>query len=147
MNENLSNLSPETQEFVKIFNFSTKDEITPWINNDTVGFSIIKEYPRKGLFVPAINQEGKPDSVALIRIGYDKSEEKKLPLRVTIHKVSRYLINGHWNFNYDDKESPTEESAKESKSSRRPIDLEELSRYIYHSETKKIFDLEKNKYI
>ncbi len=139
--------SSESETFVKIFNFPKEEEVIPWINSHTVGFSVIKEYPEKRLFTPAQTKEGKLDSVALIKVGYDKSNTKEISLRVNIHKVSRYLLNNHWDFNFEDKESPTEESLKESKASRQPIDLIELSRYIFHLDTQKIFDLEKNSYI
>lgn len=140
-------ISQETKEFIDIFKFSSQEEVIPWINKDSIGFSVIKEYPEKSSFVPAKNAEGKMDSVTLIKIGYDNENNAKVPLRVNIHKASRYLLNGHWNYNYEDKNSPTEESLKESKESKQPIDLEDLSRYIFNTTTKKLFDKEKNKYI
>ena len=147
MNTSSPQPPPKQEGFIKIFNFSPKEEVIPWTDDDPIGLSVIKEYPKKGLFRPTYTQEGKQDSVALIKIGYYKANKKEIPIRVNIHKASRYLLKDHWDFNFEDKESPTEESLENSKASRQPIDLEELSRYIFHVDTQKIFDREKNDYI
>ncbi len=145
-----NNISDQTEEFVKNFR-NLDEEIIPWIDDDAVGLSIIKNYPENSLFVPARNLNGEPDSVALIKIGYTNSkniekEENNVNLFISISKVSRYLLNNHWNYDFKDPKSPTEESLKKSKESKQPIDLED-AQYQYNLPTKRFYNSEKKKYV
>lgn len=150
--ETNSNISPRTQQLAKLFSSVKNAKITPWENSDkAVGLSVLKDYPDKGKFIPVRNKKGEKDSVAMVRVYYYKSDFNDqttniVPLFVSIHKANRYLFDHpFWNFNDDN--SPTEESLEESKKSLQPIDLEELSRYEFHFDDDKIYDLKKKKNI
>jgi hypothetical protein len=144
------NVTPQTQKFVGLFNGIDKAEIIPWTDVNYVGLSIMKDYPEKGLFIPAKNKKGKQDTVALIKIGYlptnPPSPDNKVLLNVSIHKVSRYL-SGRLGYNFDDEESPTKISLQQSKESRQPFDLEEESRYEYYLDSNKFRDLKTKRYV
>lgn len=126
-----------------------KGEIIKWTGDDAIGVSILRNYPSSGQFVPILNQKGEPDTVAVIKIGYWKSdynsEKKTAPLIVKIHKASRYKFNHPW-FEKSDQNSPDPEKIKTSSQYKQPIDLDDPSRYELHFQTNKIYDLESKKY-
>lgn len=138
----------------QIDNFATlfkgvQGELIKWSGPDYVGISFLIEYPKKGLFIPAITKKGKIDSVAVVKIGYEyKSSlgKDKIILTVKTLKASRYLFDNHF-YNFEDINSPTKESVELSKKSKQPIDLEELSRYEYRPNLNRIFDLRNKRYI
>lgn len=143
-------ISSETISLLNLFTSDLKStEIIPWKGNGAVGFSILKNYPKEGLFTPSYSKGNKQDSVAMIKIGYYSEEVKNgvAPLVVRIHKSSRYLLDGHRDFNFEDKNSPTRESLEISGNSRQPIDLEENTRYELNIEKMAIFDLVLKKYV
>ncbi len=147
-----SNISEETKKLVKLFKYSKKLELIPWKDNEeAVGFSILREYPDRGEFIPTRNSQGKKDSVTMIRIWYLKNDIKKYrnqtraKLQVSVNKASRYLFN-HIFPNPQDPESPTETSVEKSKQSKQPIDLNEPNRYTLIN-GRKIMDSKINKNI
>ena len=151
--DNRTIISPETQQLVSLFTSLKDVVVTPWIDSTgAVGFSLLKEYPDKGLFTPINNKKGEKDSVAMIRIWYmtreisEDEDQKKVRLSVAIIKSSRYLFKHHF-YNFEDDDSPTKVSLAESKASRQPVDLEESSRYEFRIVEKRIYDLKKNKYV
>ncbi|HEY4832051.1 MAG TPA: hypothetical protein VIH61_05765 [Waddliaceae bacterium] len=146
----MSNPSAETEEFVKNFKKDEEDEIILWSGDGGgVGFTILRNYPKDIPFVPAKNKDGDVDSVCMIKIGFlvrpGAPENEEVKLFVTTSKVSRYLLNNHWNYDFNDDKSPTKDSLEESKKSKQPIDLEDLVDYIYNKNTRKIFNVEKEK--
>ncbi len=143
-------MQERSREFVNLFKPSVKEEIIVWNGDEAVGISILKDYPDEGKFIPARNGKGQKDSVALIKIGYLVAEENvNVLLHVSIHKASRFLLKGNWDFVLDqyNLESPTRISLEQSKSSKQPIDLEDNSRYQLDLKSKKILDLDKNKFV
>lgn len=140
----LDNISPQTKKFAELFN--SNYDVFPWIDQDVVGLSILKEYPVNGLFKPAKDTTGKNDSVAMVRLGYKPNSKEADQLIVSIHKSSRYLFD-HNNYDFNDKKSPTIDSLNESKNSVQPIDLEDVTRFQFHHKEEKIYDLENKKYI
>ncbi|OGD78645.1 hypothetical protein A2368_01905 [Candidatus Collierbacteria bacterium RIFOXYB1_FULL_49_13] len=138
-----------SNSFIQLFSPKRDEKFILWNNKDTVGLSLLKQYTDKGLYCPAKTVDGTHDSVALIRIGYYVSEIKDgvVPIIVNINHTSKYLMDNHWNYDFNDSRSPTKESLERSKSSRQPIDLEDTSRYFYNINKNKIFDTEKQKFV
>jgi len=141
----------ETEEFAKLFR-SIKGviQIIPWIGKEAIGVSVLKKYPNKSFFVPVINKSDQQDSVALIKVGYNKdsvhNNERKVLLTVSISKASHYIFAHHW-YNYADTNSPSEEAVKRSEESRQPVNLEDSSRYEFHIAKNRIYDLETKRYV
>jgi len=151
--DNNPKISPETQQLVGLFSSIEDVEIIPWIDgSEAVGFSLLKDYPDKGLFLPARNKKGEKDSIAMIRVWYltreliQAEDKKKVRLSVAIIKSSRYLFKHHF-YEFENEDSPTKVSLAESKASRQPVDFEDFSRYEFLIDEKRIHDLKKNKYI
>ena len=49
--DNNPKISPETQQLAGLFSSLKDVEIIPWIDSsEAVGFSLLKDYPDKGLF-------------------------------------------------------------------------------------------------
>lgn len=143
-----NDLIRQIDNFAALFN-NVQGELIKWNGPDYVGISFLIEYPKGGAFIPIITKDGKADSVAVVKIGYEyKSNlgKDKIILTVKALKASRYLFNKHF-YNFEDINSPTKESVELSKKSKQPIDLEELSRYEYRPNENKIFDLSKRKYV
>ncbi len=137
-------ITTQTKEFTDLFRSLPRvNRITPWIDQEAVGLSVIRDYPDGISFIPAKNSSDEKDSVALIKIGYLAREVKdnKITLVVRISKQSQYLLGEHWDYNFEDSKSPTRASIEESKASKQPFDLEELSRYQYSIDNKQFYDL------
>jgi len=136
----------QLNEFLTLFSDKPDKNIIPWIGGKAIGLSIIKNYPKNGPFYPAIKKSGQDDSVALIKVGYNPEivDNNEVLLMIYIQKVSLYLLNDKWDYNFNDPDSPTKESLEVSKLSKQPVDLEELSRFKYNIVTKKIVDLRKS---
>lgn len=138
-----------SQEFAKLFHPKVKDEIIVWSGEKPVGFSLLREYSGGGNFIPAQNGNGDKDDVALIKVAYyphedDESREADLITRVV--KFSRYLSK-HFDYNFDDPNSPTKESLDISKTSRQPVDLEDVTTFSFNPLTRQFFDKEKKENI
>ena len=136
----MSNISQATEEFAKDFKKEPNDEVVLWSGDNGVGFTVLRKYPDNIPFIPARNKDGEVDSVCMIKLGFpirqETINEKEVALFISISKQSRYLLNGHWNYDFDDEEAPTKDSLEESKKSRQPVDLEDLTGHIYNKETK-----------
>lgn len=138
----MSKVSLKQQLINQFYSQKKNIEIIPWIKDDEIGLSILKDYPEDGKFIPIRNKEGKHDSVALIKIGVKKLPEKNInivPLVVSIHKASRYKFEHSW-YNYDDEKSPSKLSVEKSEASIQPVDLEEIERYEFHIKNQKLYD-------
>lgn len=149
MYSNKDDLDVKKDRFTKLFNKVTSEETIVWSGTSSIGVSLIKDYPDDILFKPVRLRDGKKDSVALIKIGYRVNNltatDESAPLVVTIGKASRYIFN-HSFYDYNDVNSPTEESVKESDGSIQPIDLEDIN-YEYRFKTNEIWDKETTKYV
>lgn len=141
-----------TNQLVKLFAFSKKVEITPWKeNNSAIGLSILKDYPKKGSFIPILDGNGKQDSVVQIRIWclindlIAEKNLKKVKLNFAVVKSSRYIFKHNF-YGFSD-DSPTEAAIAKSEASKQPIDIEDGSRYELNVNTLKIYDLKNNQYV
>lgn len=101
-----------------------------------VGFSVKREYPPTIRFIPPKTIDGKSDVLALFHIVYNepadskKEKTRKVPIFLSVTPFSRYL-SSHWDYNYDDKDCPTEDSVQKSKTTPKPIGLESFDEYVY----------------
>lgn len=135
-----------SQDFRELFQAQADEEIVVWRADEKhFGFSVLKDYPDTSAYVSAVTKNRKKDSVVLIKIGYsvDNVEDGDVLLSVTASKASRYLLDNHWDYNFSDDDSPTEESLKQSNASPAPYDIEESSRYSLNTDSGEIFDKEK----
>lgn len=103
--------------------------------DNSIGFSVQRAYPEESKFRPPRNKMDKPDTFALIRVGYspEKAPDDKphmVPIYANISPFSRYLEN-HYDYNYSDKTCPTEESIIASKRTPKPIELEFINDYLF----------------
>lgn len=126
----LFNLSPEFENY------------TPF--NDSLGFSVQRKYPGGLAYKPPVKEDGTPDTVALIRVLYDKSKisqqiPQRVPLRFSIGAFSRYLSN-HFDYQWANSDCPTQGSVELSRKTPSPYDLEIQSAYFYDCEKNQIVD-------
>ncbi|MCX6111973.1 MAG: hypothetical protein NTY22_01630 [Proteobacteria bacterium] len=131
-----------TSTLVSIFNIQEDkryERLTPL--NDYVGFTVQRVYPDDLRYKPPKNQNNKPDVVALIHVILRNidSEDRKTPVFIRISKYSRY-ISEHFDYVYNDKDSPTKESLELSKKTPHPIDLEITNEFFINLEQKEITD-------
>jgi hypothetical protein len=142
----MNNYTPETEEFAKNYTKKNGEEIILWQGNDNIGFTILRNYPDNIAFKPVKSKNGKVDSVCMIKIGSPlrkvTTESEDLKLFVMVSKASKYLLSNHFNYDFNDPESPTRDSLEESKRSKQPIDLEDFDGYIYDRKNNKIFNVE-----
>jgi hypothetical protein len=129
--------SPETEKLYERF--------TPLINRKA-GFSVQRNYPATIRFKPPHRRDCTPDTVAIIHVVYLHPEEtkkpiipSKVPLILFISPHSRYLSK-HFDYDFDDEDSPTEESVRLSKSTPRPMELEMVGEYTYNHDTREFQD-------
>jgi hypothetical protein len=117
----------DVEQFVKLFDPipAEYEDLTKFIGKH-VGFSVQRAYPSTPRFKPAILKDGQPDTVALIHVLLDSESQTEskdsAPVKVRASKYSRYLAH-HFDYNFEDPTSPTEESLALSKKGRQPIDL------------------------
>lgn len=107
-----------------------------------VGFSVQRRYPPSSKFTPALNGNGEPDDVALIHVLIDPdlpASVAGVPLRLRVSKFSKYLA-GHFDYDAQDPNSPTEESVKLSKAGTQPIDGMIVERFYVDPEAKQLKD-------
>jgi uncharacterized Tic20 family protein len=109
------------------------------LKDTQAGFSVKREYPEKIRYSPPRTSNGKADRVALLDVvcyifKHRKEAKKtlKLPIFMSVHLFGRYFSNrNHFDYNFDDKDCPTKESLKKSKSTPRPFDLQSVDEYVY----------------
>lgn len=119
-------------------------------DDGAIGFSITKEYPYKGiLFKPLINQEGGIDSVALIKIYFlpkEIDENGRTQLYSSVSLVSKYLLDGKFRYDYDDKRSPSSGDLQAWNKALKPIDVIEID-YLFNIKESKIYSKKDSKQI
>lgn len=135
--------------FAGLFHYSPGDNIIPWNDNYGVGFSVLRDYPENGAFIPARTRSGEQDSVALLKFGYVISsvdrKKQQVPLLVSSAKASRYLLHesDRFRYNFDDTDAPTEESLIVSEASRQPVNLVDDGHFIFLITEEKFWDTRK----
>lgn len=142
----MDNIFNETKEFAKQYTPKKGDEIILWQGSDNVGLTILREYPKDIPFKPAKTKNGQIDSVCMIKIGSPlrkiNTDSNHLKLFVMVSKASKYLLNNHFDYDFNNQDSPTRDSIEESKRSKQPIDLDDFNGYVFDRENNKIFFIE-----
>lgn len=118
-----------SKHFSKLLKINQDEKLIIFDDWKSVGFSILKEYPNNIPFISPKTSKGINDAVALIRVAFSSDPERKtdngFPLHIDISKASKYLLEkNQFDYNFDDENSPTKESLKVSKATRRPTSLE-----------------------
>lgn len=128
-----------TKQFIDLFNFKEESGYYDPIHlqDEEIGFSIKKKYPTNIRFRPAVKQSGEPDEIMVIWIvlHLPKSfkaglDSKKFPLYIKINKYSLYRTK-YFDYDFNDKESPTRESITLSKNTPQPLELEYFSDFFF----------------
>lgn len=140
-------------DFLSLFEIDKSVYAKPVILSDRkIGFSIKRNYPEDIRYKPPKNKKNEDDTVALIHVVYAHPSEfkgsfdpKKVPIILRIGPHSLYLSN-HFDYNFDDENSPTEKSLTESKSTPKPIALDYLDEIFFNHEEGVFFDNRNNKF-
>lgn len=119
-----------TDEFLRHFDFdgSAYSDPTP-LRDVTVGFSVLREYPRDLPYKPPRNRNGEPDVVALLKVIYEDPNDPHVvwtPQRAPIRlQVGTYSHSWPRALRYDptDPEQPTPDSLEASRKTPQPIHL------------------------
>lgn len=127
-------------EFANLFNL-TDDEWSQLVYFTDIrvpGFSIQKKYPDNTMFKIAKNKIGEDDSIPMIWVWLklEAIKDNKAPVYIKITKQSKYLMSGHYDYNFSEDQSPTKESLLASNKSTQPVDLECSDEYEFDLENK-----------
>ncbi|MFA7717528.1 MAG: hypothetical protein WC875_02340 [Candidatus Absconditabacterales bacterium] len=134
----MGNSSITSEQFANKFILTDEEKkegnLVLFSGSGEIGFSIKKDYEQDILFKPSKTKTGEDDSVALIGISYEyKSENNGLvPIYISISKQSKYLMRGHYDYNFSDPSSPTKESLEISNRSTLPAEFESYGYYFYN---------------
>jgi hypothetical protein len=140
----------EAKEFIKSFNFNGNEysRITE-LTDVPVGFSVQRPYPKDTMFIPAIAQNGDPDSVALFHVVYllekKQSNLDQIPILIEVNHHSRYL-NNHFDYDYEEKDCPTQKSVQDRRQSIQPLDAESKGDYFYDHTIQQFIDRDQKHY-
>lgn len=130
-------------EFEALFEPLGPEYISPTrLVDKYVGFSVIREYPEGLRFKTAVTTDGMPDTVALIHVLIDPDLPKiggRAPIRTRVSKFSKFLSK-HFDYDFSDKASPTEESVRLSQASIQPSELMIVGEYFLESDGSSIRD-------
>lgn len=114
-----------------------------YLSDTAVGFSIQRKYPPDIRFKPAKKADGEDDSIAVIWVVYESHNAQNpagpIPIRLRISTMSRYRAL-HWDYDFEDVNSPTKESISESKQSPQPLEMTLNGEYFYSPGTDKLID-------
>lgn len=137
-----------TEQFQEAFGLNQNNDYfgpVP-LQDRKVGFSIKRKYPDNIRYKPAIYENGEHDNVAALWVTYTHPEEsrkpinaKKVPLGVRVAIMSRYRSK-HYDYDFEDEESPTEDSVEKSLSTPKPIELEYPNEFFYDHERSSFID-------
>jgi len=118
-------------------------DLTELVDN-YVGFSVQRAYPPDCAFKPPVDSTKIPDNVVLIHLVYEppKNATALATVRARASRFSKYLSK-HFDYNFEDPNSPTEESVRTSKNSPHPLDIV-LEDEIFFDDTSKSFSTKKN---
>lgn len=139
-----------TKQFIDLFNFTEESgfyDPTP-LQDEDIGFSIKKKYPKEIRFKPAVKRDGEPDEIIVIWLVYnlpkpETAQENKIPILINIKKYSLYRTK-YFDYILDDPESPTRESILKSKKSPQPLELEFINDFFYNLSAKCFIDKKGN---
>jgi len=124
-------------KLIDFFNLDSKSYTPPIkFNDNTIGYSVKRNYPPNIYFKPPYTKDGKHTVVCLIRIMAPTKKDPKY-INIDIGPYDEYLQN-HYEYNFDLPMCPTEESLKISRKSAYP-----LNQFI----TDIVFDSENNQLI
>lgn len=134
-----------TDKFIEKFAFDNKYFDPIHLKDVKVGFSVKIKYPENIRYKPAKKADGEADDVAIMWVVYkDESViDGKAIVTVRISNFSRYL-HGRVDYDFDDENSPTEDSVRESKASPKPLGLEYPDDFHYNIEQDCFFDRKNN---
>ncbi len=121
-------------------------EVTPYSKG--LGFSVQREYPATSRYKPPVTEDGKPDAYAMIGVLYEPErrsaeQPQRVPISAKVGVYSRYTSR-HWDYDFTDKESPTEESVIASKKTPEPVTLSAYDEFSYDHERDIFFDSQGN---
>lgn len=128
-----------TAEFQKHFDLeSNKEYFDPIpLTDRKVAFSIKRHYPSNIRYKPAYTKAGKPDNVAAIWVVYTHPSESekplnlgRVPVQIHVEKMSLYRSK-HLDYDFDDDESPTQDSLEVSASTPKPIGLDYSNEFFF----------------
>lgn len=137
-----------TEQYQEAFNLNQNDDFYDPVSlqDRKVGFSIKRKYPDNIRYKSAIYENGEHDNVATLWVTYTHPEESrknssinKVPIGVRVANMSLYRSK-HFDYDYDDQASPTEDSVKKSLSTPKPIELEYPNEYFYDHEHSSFID-------
>lgn len=123
------------------------EQVVRWAEDSQYeGFSVIRPYPSECGFIPIKRPDGEDDTRVLVKIGYSKNiiKDDATKLYVSVSKYEEYLSN-HFQYNFDQPDSPTKEAVDRSAESLQPLELNDNNRYVYNVKTNKIYDPETKK--
>lgn len=141
-----------TAQFLEKFSFTTPDNFydVVTLKDRKVGFSVKRKYPDNISYKPTRTAEGEPNNVAVLWVTYLHPSEisknidaARVPISVRISNVDLYISN-HWDYNFEDPNSPTEESVDESKRTKKPIELESRDEFFYNHTSDTFIDKKGN---
>lgn len=131
-----------TEQFLKAFDLEAyKNYYDPIpLRDSKVGFSIKRKYPEDIRYKPAFKKDGSPDNIVAIWVVYSHPQEtkkeiniNKVPIRVRVANMSLYRT-AHFDYDFNDENCPTEDSAEKSASTPKPIELDYSNEFFYDHE-------------
>lgn len=141
------------KQFIEIFNFiSETNYYDPIILRDEeIGFSIKRKYPNNIRFKPTTKLNGDQDEVMVIWLVYNlpkvkrDQQSEKVPINIKISKYNIYKTK-HFDYNYEDPDSPTKSSVIISERSPQPLEIEYTNDFFYNHSMKCLVDKKQKKY-
>jgi hypothetical protein len=128
-----------TEQFVKKFKLNERPDYFECVElrDRKVGFSIKRLYPDDISYKPTRTSDGSPNNTAALWVTYlhpsetsKKLDHNRIPITIRISNIDLYVAK-HWDYDFDDPRSPTEESVEKSKKTRKPIELESNEEFYY----------------
>lgn len=133
------------EELIQLFESENRGEYREFniLTDRDIGFSVKRDYPENIKYYPPRTRDGKNDTVCLIYIVYEPSKRKgdgsRTPLIIKATKFSQYLSK-HIDYDFTDKNCPTEESVENSKKTPEPLSLDFLDEYFFDYSSSKFFN-------
>jgi len=143
----MSEIFTSSDDLKRAFELDTRKEyveFTPFTRD--VGFSVQRPYPMKSRYSPPVTKDGTPDSYAMIKVMYEpkrisNTSPKLVPISARVCEFPRYIAK-HWDYDFNDKHCPTEESIRDSKNTPKPIELSAFDQYYYDHERDVFLDVD-----
>jgi len=128
-----------SKELLKLFKLDKQDEYFDPIelNDRKVAFSIKRKYPDDISYKPAHRKDGEPDNIVAIWVTYTHPDESrqeininKVPVGFRVSNISLYRQN-HFDYDYEESESPPKESVEQSLATPMPLSLEYSNDFFF----------------